>query len=94
MPGTVSARSALLASTWTYLLPPLAAWQDLQDGGAAVDLGDVNEGLGQTHRGRLQQDESVREYTGEEFHRGGYFRGGRGYMLELRAYDEILEADD
>ncbi|KAK4695606.1 hypothetical protein P7C71_g2177, partial [Lecanoromycetidae sp. Uapishka_2] len=53
-----------------------SAWQTLAEDGTAMDLPDVNEGLGQTHRIKLQQDESLRYYAGEDSHRGG--RRGRG----------------
>ena len=53
------------------------AWTRLHnDGTDAQNLQAVNEGLGQTHRARLMNDDSVRDYTGEEILRGG--RGGRG----------------
>lgn len=60
------------------------AWTRLQDDGTDSQyLQDVNEGMGQTHRAKLMNDASVREYTGEENFRGGgrggrVGRGGRG----------------
>lgn len=54
------------------------AWTHLQDDGSdSQNQQDVNEGMGQTHRAKLMNDASVRDYTGEENFRGGG-RGGRG----------------
>ena len=54
-------------------------YADIEDDGTNTEkLGDVNEGLGQTHRIRLLQDQSVRDYSGEEEdHRGGHGRRSR-----------------
>ncbi len=57
------------------------AWTRLHDDGTdAQNLQAVNEGLGQTHRAKLMNDDSVRDYTGEESFQGGgrSGRGGRG----------------
>ena len=54
------------------------AWTRLQDDGTdSQKLQDVNEGMGQTHRAKLMESDSVREYTGESNIRGGG-RSGRG----------------
>lgn len=52
------------------------AWTSLQDDDSDVrNLQAVNEGLGQTHRAKLMQDVSGRDYTGEDnFPKG---RGGK-----------------
>jgi len=76
------------------------AWQDLADDGTAENVLELNEGLGQTHRQRLQEDDSIRRYTGEEFNRGGHFRGGRdgrggrGYVLQLSTGDDLYNSAD
>ena len=52
------------------------AWTHLQDDGTdSQKLQIVNEGMGQTHRAKLMEDDSVREYTGEPHVRGA--RGGK-----------------
>ena len=52
------------------------AWTHLHDDGTeSQKLQDVNEGMGQTHRAKLMEDNSAREYTGESDVRGA--RGGR-----------------
>ena len=61
------------------------AWTHLQDDGTdSQKLQDVNEGMGQTHRAKLMEGKSVREYTDEsniQGRRGGGNAGrvtGRG----------------
>lgn len=54
------------------------AWTRLHhDGTVTQNLGDVNEGNGQTHREKLMGNDSIREYNGEANFRGGG-HGGRG----------------
>ena len=59
-PGTVS------STTWRAifkLTTGIAAYKILQeDGTITEDLGQINEGLGQTHRARLLVDDSVSQY--------------------------------
>ena len=50
------------------------AWTHLQDDGTeSQKLRDVNEGMGQTHRAKLMEDDRIRMYTGES-----NIRGARG----------------
>lgn len=56
------------------------AWTGLQDDGTdAQNLQAVNEGLGQTHRAKLMNDDSIRNYIGEANFRsrGRDYRVGR-----------------
>ena len=60
------------------------AWTHLQkDGTESQKLRDVNEGMGQTHRAKLMEDESVRMYTSESNIRGA--RGGRDSEHAVRS---------
>ena len=53
------------------------AWTHLHDDGTeSQKLQDVNEGMGQTHRAKLMEDDSIRMYMGELNTRGA--RGARG----------------
>ena len=76
--GIVSLRPTSSSCTNVERGPLIDAWQNLEKDGTAEDVIEVNEGLGQTHRQRLQEDDRVRDYTGEPPHRGGYFSSGRG----------------
>ena len=55
----------------TKFIPDI--YRVIQDDGSASpgDLSSVNEGLGQTHRAKLMEDDSVRAYTGESTYRRG-----------------------
>ena len=60
------------------------AWTHLQDDGTeSQKLQDVNEGMGQTHRAKLMEDDNIRMYTGESNIRGA--RGGRGGDNPIRS---------
>ena len=56
----------------------LDVYRVIQDDGTVApgDLQSVNEGLGQTHRAKLMEDDRVRAYTGEPDYRKGRNHNG------------------
>ena len=57
-------------------------YREIQDDGTAAlgDLRSVNEGLGQTHRAKLMEDERIRTYTGEpDYRKGRHHNESSGY---------------
>ncbi|KAL6714923.1 hypothetical protein ACLMJK_007183 [Lecanora helva] len=89
--GTEENRLAAQSGVRQQLTAWSAAWQDLKDDGTNDEgLQDVNEGTGQTHRGKLQQDADVKDYKPDDDdlyqrNRSSHsFRGGRSRGGGLR----------